>query len=234
MDATETKKQTEQSSMTELRLKNSDDSAPKMEDRASRRATKTRNRLLDAALYVFNTKGIEGCAIEDITESADVGKGTFYRHFMDKLDILRTLLDLAMDELVQRLPPAEAAALSYEDRVTQLFTAHVMFLTERSDLFFVFLQGQTMVATRSSALPGLQSPFARYITQLERRITPVLPVPAESGEARRLAVTIGALICGNITVGMSILSSKHDVIHTLDLARQSWLAGTSQRLRCAV
>lgn len=211
-----------------------DEPDPRPEGRASRRATKTRNRLLNAALYVFNNKGIEGCAIEDITESADVGKGTFYRHFMDKLDILRTLLDLAVDDLMQRLPPANAPALSYEDRITQIFNAHVMFLTERSDLFFVFLQGQTMVAARSSALPGLQPPFARYITELERRVTPVLPVPAEADEARRLAVTMGALICGNITVGMSILSSKHDVIHTLELARQSWLVGTSQRLRYAV
>ncbi len=133
-----------------------------------------------------------------------------------------------------RLPPAEAPALSYEDRITQLFTAHVMFLTERADLLYLFLQGQTMVATRSAALPGLQPPFARYVSELERRLSPVLPVPSEAGEARRLAVTIGALICGNITVGMSILSSKHDVINTLELARQSWLAGTSQRLRCAV
>lgn len=211
-----------------------DEPDPRTEGRASRRATKTRNRLLDAALYIFNTKGIEGCAIEDITESADVGKGTFYRHFMDKLDILRTLLDLAADDLVGRLPPADAPALSYEDRITQLFNAHVTFLAERSDLFFVFLQGQTMVATRSSALPGLQPPFARYIAELERRVIPVLPVPPETGEARRMAVTISAMICGNITVGMSILSSKHDVINTLELARQSWLVGTSQRLRCAV
>ena len=211
-----------------------DEPDPRTEGRASRRASKTRQRLLDAALYVFNTKGIEGCAIEDITESADVGKGTFYRHFMDKLDILRTLLDFASDDLIMRMPPVEAPALSFEDRITQLFNAHVMFFTERSDLFLVFLQGQTMVATRSSSIPGLQPPFARHIAELERRLIPVLPAPTNTLEARRMAVTISATICGNITVGLSILSSKHDVINNLDLARQSLLIGTSQRLRCTV
>lgn len=208
-----------------------DEPDPRTEGRATRRATKTRQKLLDAALYVFNNKGIEGCAIEDITESADVGKGTFYRHFMDKLDILRTLLDLASDDLILRMPPEGAPALSLDDRITQLFNAHVTFLSERSDLFLVFIQGQTMVATRAGSVPGLQPPFARYIAALERRLSPLIPAATE---ARRMAVSISAIICGNITVGLSILSSKHDVINNLDLARQSLLIGTSQRLRCAV
>lgn len=205
---------------------------PRIEGRASRRASKTRQKLLDAALYIFNTKGVEACAIEDITESADVGKGTFYRHFMDKLDILRTLLDLAMDDLARRMPAIEAPALSCDERINQIFTAHLSFLAERPDLFRVFLQAQTMVAARSSAVPGLQPPFARYILEMERRLMPV--VRADTTESRRLAVAIGAAICGHITVGMSILSSNHDVINNLDQARQSLLVGTSQRLRCAV
>lgn len=218
--------------LTECRSKMDDEPNPRTEGRASRRASKTRQQLLDAALYIFNTKGIEACAIEDITESADVGKGTFYRHFMDKLDILRTLLDLAMDDLARRMPALESAPLSCEDRINQIFSAHVTFLVERPDLFIVFLQGQGMVAARSSSVPGLQPPFARYIAEIERRLTSVVGSDAEG--SRRLAVAIGAAICGNITVGMSILSSKHDVINNLDLARQSLLVGTSQRLRCAV
>lgn len=209
-----------------------DEPDPRTEGRASRRASKTRQKLLDAALYIFNTKGVEACSIEDITESADVGKGTFYRHFMDKLDILRTLLDLAVEDLAQRMPAKESAPLSGEDRINQIFSAHVTFLAERPDLFLVFLQGQMMVSARSSAVPGLQPPFARYISEIEQRLLPV--VQSDTAEARQLAVTIGATICGTITVGMSILSSKHDVINTLDLARQSLLVGTSQRLRCTV
>ncbi len=211
-----------------------DEPDPRTEGRASRRAFKTRQRLLDAALNIFNVKGIEGCAIEDITESADVGKGTFYRHFMDKLDILRTLLDLATDDLILRMPPVNAPALSLEDRITQLFNAHTTFLSERSDLFLLFLQGQSMVATRAASIPGLQPPFARYMAELERRVSPVLPAPTDTAETRRLALSISAIICGHITVGMSILSSKHDVINHLDLARQSLLISTSQRLRCVV
>jgi len=208
-----------------------DEPDQRLEGRASRRASKTRQKLLDAALYVFNTKGVEGCAIEDITESADVGKGTFYRHFMDKLDILRTLVDLATDDLIRRMPPAQSSAVSIEDRLTQLVTAHMTFFSERSDLFLVFLQGQTMVATRPAAVPGIQAPFARYITGIEQRLAPALPAPADPARTRRIATTLAAAVCGSVITSLSILSSKHDVINSLDQARQSLLAGTSQLLR---
>jgi len=204
------------------------------EGRASRRASKTRRRLLDAALYIFNTKGVEGCAIEDITESADVGKGTFYRHFMDKLDILRTLLDLAVDDFVKRLPLETGPVMSFDDRVTQIINAHTTFFTERGDLFMVFLQGQTMVAVRPAAVPGLQPPFARYLSEIERRVTPALPAGSDPVLARRTASLVAAAACGTVTVGLSVSGSKHDVINTLDLARQSLLAGTSKLLRCTV
>lgn len=210
------------------------DTDEQLEGRASRRASKTRRRLLDAALYIFNSKGVEGCAIEDITESADVGKGTFYRHFMDKLDILRTLLDLAVDDLVKRMPPEAGPVVSFDDRLTQIITAHTTFFTERGDLFMVFLQGQTMVAVRSTAVPGIQPPFARYLSEIERRIAPALPAGSDPALARRAASLVAAAACGTVTVGLSVSGSKHDVITALDLARQSLLAGTSKLLRCAV
>jgi AcrR family transcriptional regulator len=46
--------------------------------RRERRASATRQRLLDAARAVFAEKGLDLTSIGDITERADVGKGTFY------------------------------------------------------------------------------------------------------------------------------------------------------------
>jgi AcrR family transcriptional regulator len=201
--------------------------------RASRRASKTRQRLLDAALYVFNRRGVDACSIEEITESADVGKGTFYRHYMDKLDILKTLLDLAVDDLVGRMPSGQTAPVSLEDRTTQIMTAHMTFFAERSDLLALFLQGQSMVASRPAAVPGLQPPFTRYISEMTHRLASALPqTTRESQAAHRLALAIAAAACGTITVGLSTLESKHGIMNRLDLARQSLLAGTPHLLKC--
>jgi AcrR family transcriptional regulator len=46
-----------------------------------------REKLLSSAYSLFIRKGINDTSINDITENADVAKGTFYLYFKDKWDI---------------------------------------------------------------------------------------------------------------------------------------------------
>lgn len=66
-------------------------SAP--EPRGARRRRKTRQQLMDAALKLMAERGVEGVAINEITEEADVGFGSFYNHFPSKEAIYETLCD---------------------------------------------------------------------------------------------------------------------------------------------
>ncbi len=52
--------------------------------RIERRREKTRRLLIEVALGLFYEKGIYRTKIEDITERADIGKGTFYQYFETK------------------------------------------------------------------------------------------------------------------------------------------------------
>ena len=54
------------------------------EPRGARRKRETRARLLEAALRLSAERGMEGVAINEITEAADVGFGSFYNHFESK------------------------------------------------------------------------------------------------------------------------------------------------------
>ena len=51
-----------------------------------------RQRLLDAAYDLFQTKGADGTTIDEIARRAQVAKGTFYLYFRDKKAILDTLV----------------------------------------------------------------------------------------------------------------------------------------------
>ena len=53
-------------------------------DRSTRRRQRTRARLPEAARRIITKKSYDATTIGDITEAADVGKGTFYLHFGDK------------------------------------------------------------------------------------------------------------------------------------------------------
>jgi AcrR family transcriptional regulator len=56
--------------------------------RRERHRTETRERLYRAALKLFAERGFLETTVEDITESADVGKGTFFNYFPTKEHIL--------------------------------------------------------------------------------------------------------------------------------------------------
>jgi AcrR family transcriptional regulator len=56
--------------------------------RRQRRSAEIRERLFNASLTLFAQKGFVETTVEDITEAADVGKGTFFNYFPSKDHIL--------------------------------------------------------------------------------------------------------------------------------------------------
>ncbi len=96
------------------------------EDRQARRKRETRAKLIDAAERVMSHKGIEATTIQEITDAADVGFGSFYNHFESKEDIVEAImrewmepLAIALDHLAEVLDdPAEvvSAAMRYTVR----------------------------------------------------------------------------------------------------------------------
>jgi len=65
-------------------------SAPAPSGRRERRRAEIRERLFRAALKLFAERGYLQTTVEDITEAADVGKGTFFNYFPTKEHVLAT------------------------------------------------------------------------------------------------------------------------------------------------
>src|SRR5271170_2850734 len=60
------------------------------EGRRERHRTEIRERLFRSALQLFAERGYLETTVEDITEAADVGKGTFFNYFPTKEHVLAT------------------------------------------------------------------------------------------------------------------------------------------------
>ena len=65
-----------------------------------KKKSKKKEELLDAAKYLFVKRGIRKVTIEEIINEAEVSKGTFYKYFTDKKDILEKVLRRIFDELL--------------------------------------------------------------------------------------------------------------------------------------
>ena len=68
-------------------------------DRRQRRSAQIRERLFRSALQLFAKKGFLETTVEDITEAADVGKGTFFNYFPSKDHILLAFGEMQLAKL---------------------------------------------------------------------------------------------------------------------------------------
>src|SRR6266700_3532625 len=71
--------------------------------RRQRRSSEIRERLFRAALDLFANKGFVETTVEDITEAANVGKGTFFNYFPSKDHILLAFSDMQLAKLEQSI-----------------------------------------------------------------------------------------------------------------------------------
>jgi AcrR family transcriptional regulator len=89
-------------------------------NRTERRREQTRRQLTGAARTLITERGVAGLRIADLTETADVGRGSFYNHFASKADLvkavvtetLETLATNVLSDLPQDADPAVRASIA--------------------------------------------------------------------------------------------------------------------------
>lgn len=72
------------------------------EKREDRRVQRTRNMLFEALLDLMVEKGYDAITIQDLIDRANVGRSTFYSHFLDKEQLLLENLDQLREFLKQQ------------------------------------------------------------------------------------------------------------------------------------
>jgi AcrR family transcriptional regulator len=76
--------------------------------RRERRREETRQRLIEAALALMQQKPFEQVTVEEITELADVAKGTFFTYFPTKEHLLHAYMRDLADEVYEFLEALDA------------------------------------------------------------------------------------------------------------------------------
>lgn len=117
--------------------------------RHQRRRLRTRQQLKDATLSLLLEVGYDAISIQNITDRADLGRGTFYIYFKDKGDIVWEIikegLDAADQEARQRVGDTLPAKPEFYGYLNMF--RHV---DQNRDLYRVMLgsQGSAMLTVR--------------------------------------------------------------------------------------
>ena len=89
--------------------------------RRQRHGAETRMRLFRCALQLFAERGYPNVTVEDITEAADVGKGTFFNYFESKDQVLSVMSEIQLGKVKEALTLAEAGERTIRSVLHYLF-----------------------------------------------------------------------------------------------------------------
>ncbi|MHC4467529.1 MAG: TetR/AcrR family transcriptional regulator [Planctomycetota bacterium] len=170
--------------------------------RSQKRARRTRKKLKEAALDAFNEKSIDAVTIEEITEKADVGKGTLYQHFEDKEEIVVTLVEDAVEHLIEFIRAYSAEPDTLEEMLEHLLNAHYKFSVKAKEEFMLLFQGKLLLKLESETLDELEEPYLRYLEEIENKVSKYLSPRIDPIKIRRLACAVAGFVFGFFSFAM--------------------------------
>jgi AcrR family transcriptional regulator len=191
--------------------------------RRERRRGETRNRIFTVAIDLFASQGFHKTTVEQITEAADVGKGTFFNYFPSKEAIIDEMAYSTIAGL-----SAVADAMQQAPTIRPLLAgipARLAGSIGRSQIFLRSLLG-TLVSNNASA-----THFGQIAAVARREITRVCSRGQELGELRRdrtaeqLALALQQVVWG--TLLLWCIGDESDVRDRLNSAVEIFWSGAA-------
>ncbi len=197
---------------------------PETQNRTQRRASKTRIRLLKGALSVFAEVGTDAATIEMITQRADLGKGTFYKHFADKSEIIRALIEQCVSDLLEVIARTAGEPHSLQEALDGLVNGHVEFFLSRQEEYSLLFQGRMLLKLERGVVCDVERPYEDYLRCVGERIEPFLPQPVDEAKIRRLACAVTGFVSGFLSFAM-ITMKPQSVKESIQPLRDAFLGG---------
>lgn len=108
------------------------------------RVVKTRNSLRKALVYLMRREKIEDISVQKITETASITRGTFYLHYKDKHDFIKSAIKEILDDFfAEVMVDSDDFSLSMK-RTVQVFSVSRAFnyIEKNADIFDVLLNSE--------------------------------------------------------------------------------------------
>lgn len=113
-----------------------------------RRKRKSRKAILDACIALTKEKDFQQITVHEIVEHADLNRGTFYLHFFDKFDMMKSfeqeMLTIIEQVIMDNLPQERSLELFIQSRyetIVQIFRCY----EENKDLLqLIILSGNSV------------------------------------------------------------------------------------------
>jgi len=204
----------------------------KAKPRQKRRVQATRAKILNASRKMFAEKGLDLTTIDDITEQADLGKGTFYYHFSDKNDLIAELIEKVMNDLVQAIKERCEGAGDLSALLDTIVRVHIDFFSNRWEDFVLYFQGRADLQLKEG-YSGLEPSFLRYLESLEGLVDSVVNYRLPKLLLRRFGYAVAGFVSGYYSFA-AISSEGEDVDKSFADMRGAFVASLTKFINEAV
>lgn len=135
-----------------------------------RRVRKTRRILRESLLALLKKKKISSISVRELTDMADIGRGTFYLHYKSIADLMEGIKKDLQEELTQMISRHEGTELrtapgpmlnEFYVLVYQNMDLIRILMEQNRDLEFFDSLGETLEARYRSACPEEPDPDSR-------------------------------------------------------------------------
>ncbi|MBM7555281.1 TetR/AcrR family transcriptional regulator [Halanaerobacter jeridensis] len=92
-----------------------------------------REKIFNAAVKKFSEKGTTGTTMKEISQEAGVGKGTLYRYFEDKEDLVSSLMSYGFERLTEVIKREIEGIESATDKIKKVVEVQLEFYKKHCD-----------------------------------------------------------------------------------------------------
>ncbi len=108
--------------------------------------------------------------MEEITQRADIGKGTLYQYFRNKEELVFDVVQMGFAEVARRTAERTARAARFEDVVTAIVEVHLAFFAENPDLLKIFHQVRGILKFNRTEWQPLRRILVEHLDGLAREL----------------------------------------------------------------
>ncbi|MCP4359116.1 MAG: TetR/AcrR family transcriptional regulator [Chloroflexi bacterium] len=133
--------------------------------KVDRRIQRTRQLLQDALITLILEKGYDKITVQDIIDEANVGRSTFYAHYLDKDDLMESSVEKLREELGQHLSSGSEDEAQHAMMPSLTLFQHTQ---QQHHLYKAMIGGRGIEIVVKAIREGLTAHARAYFEEAER------------------------------------------------------------------
>ena len=171
-----------------------------------------KERILDGALEVFKSKGLDGATMDEIAQESGFGKATLYYYFKSKEDVFSAILEDGWIKIWESLEPVIANQNGPRNTFINLLIKIAEIAQNRPGLFeFLF--------NAPKAIKLENQPWKEYQHRLYGVIQGLLEDGVKAGEFPKIKPELMFKALGGLFMGLVFMGDKKEPVSEKDVEK---------------